>query len=105
MTKNISMIQVEEDLVDIIWTDPGRSSIPNNPLIVHPIEFTGICWRCVAMSDPAETQVVRNLTDVVIRSAFVLQRCYINSQLLLLLKGISTTAALRCASLRCAALR
>jgi len=39
--KNITLVPVGEDLVDVIWTDPIRSSIPNNRLIVHPIEFTG----------------------------------------------------------------
>ena len=35
------MVQVEKDLVDIIWTEPDRPPIPNNPLIVHPVVYTG----------------------------------------------------------------
>jgi len=40
-TKNVSMVQVSEDLVDAIWTSPSRAPLTSNPLIVHPVEFTG----------------------------------------------------------------
>jgi len=41
------MTRVEKDLVDVIWGNTNRSSIPNNPLIVHPIEFTGGLFGCL----------------------------------------------------------
>jgi hypothetical protein len=37
-----TLIEMDKDLVDIIWTDPDRPPRPNNPPFVHTIEFAGI---------------------------------------------------------------
>jgi len=67
------MIQVPEDLVDVIWTDPSRPPIPNNPLIVHPIEFTGrsVRWRSSAVVDPDGTKMRRTFLSKVFDGLYV----------------------------------
>lgn len=40
-----TLVGMDEDLVDIIWTDPDRPPRPNNPPFVHTIEFAGVTWQ------------------------------------------------------------
>jgi len=56
--KGIEMVQVDKDLVDHIWTDTDRPEKPQNPLIVHTLEFAGLSYqqKLVNVRKEMETQ-------------------------------------------------